>query len=108
MPSTITLMPKRDFLFGISVSKDGRAWQNCEILGLEILEDGFGIRLLFDISRNLLQTIAIATKHAKAIASTIFRPWNAADYAREKKSALDWRSVSITSNRERIVHMSEQ
>jgi hypothetical protein len=36
-------MPKRDFLFGISVSKDARAWQNFEILGLEIFEDGFGI-----------------------------------------------------------------
>jgi hypothetical protein len=57
MPSTITLMPKRGFLFGISVSKDARAWQNCEILGLEILEDGFGIPLLFGISRNVLQTI---------------------------------------------------
>jgi hypothetical protein len=50
-------MPKRGFLFGISVSKDARAWQNCEILGLEILEDGFGIPLLFGISRNVLQTI---------------------------------------------------
>jgi hypothetical protein len=29
--------------------------------------------------------LSIATKHAKAIASTIFRPWNVADYAREKK-----------------------
>jgi hypothetical protein len=57
MPSTITFMPKRGFLFGISVSKDARAWQNCEILGLEILEDGFGIPLLFGISTNVLQTI---------------------------------------------------
>jgi hypothetical protein len=45
------------FSLGISVSKDARAWQNCEILGLEILEDGFGIPLLFGISRNVLQTI---------------------------------------------------
>ena len=57
MPSTITLMAKRDFLFAISVSKDARAWQNFEILGLEIVEDGFGIPLLFGISRNVLQTI---------------------------------------------------
>jgi hypothetical protein len=57
MRSTITLMPKRGFLFGISVSKDARAWQNCEILGLEIFEDGFGIPLLFGISTNVLQTI---------------------------------------------------
>jgi hypothetical protein len=52
--------------------------------------------------------LSMATKLAKAIASTIFRVWKAADYAREKKSALDWRSVSITSNRDRIVQMSEQ
>jgi hypothetical protein len=50
-------MPKRGFLFGISVSKDARAWQNFEILGLDILEDGFGIPLLFGISTNVLQTI---------------------------------------------------
>jgi hypothetical protein len=57
MPSTITLMPKRGFLFGISVSKDATAWQNFEILGIEILEHGFGIPLLFGISRNVLQII---------------------------------------------------
>jgi hypothetical protein len=57
MPSTITLMPKRGFLFGGRLSKDARAWQNFEILGLEIFEHGFGIPLLFGISRNVLQTI---------------------------------------------------
>lgn len=52
--------------------------------------------------------LSLATKLAKAIASTIFQLWNAGDYAREKKLALDWGSVSITSNRDRIVHISEQ
>jgi hypothetical protein len=50
-------MPKRGFLFGGRLSKDARAWQNFESLGLEILEDGFGIPLLFGISTNVVQTI---------------------------------------------------